>query len=118
MTRHERECAIYLAAMIDGEGYACATPGKNGTYKTTQVIITNTDPGILHGIRYRLQVLGIEYREQNIGGGRYSPGKEIQINRKESIARIGDTIVPFMCASNKKVTILEIRDYYRMRNAT
>lgn len=119
MTRYRRECAIYLAAMIDGEGYVGAIRGKNGTYKHAQVSISNTDQEILQGVRVRLAILGISYREQSTSTGvRYKSGKEIQVNQLQSIAKIGDLVAPFMCSSLKVVPILELRDYYRSRHGT
>jgi len=113
VTRYKERSAIYLAAIIDGEGSVSLHSGK-----WLQVIITNTDPDILEGVKSHLEVLAIHYRVQRHSSRMATRTcYSVQVLRKAEIARLASYVCPYMCCATKRHDLDAARENERLRQA-
>jgi hypothetical protein len=110
-----QEIAIYLAALVDGEGYIQLTshPRAKGKIRLLAAIsISNTDTRIIERVRWALDVLGISYHvyesTRNVSKGG-KPDFTINISRLTQVKRILEVLLlsPYLGKRNEVTLLLE-----------
>lgn len=101
----------YLAGLIDGDGTITLRGEGKGYYYSPEIVISNTDMGIINKVIKILEKTNVKYYVQDVftKGWNKKPLKRISIVGIENVYPLLKALTPYLASKKKKVAKLVMK---------